>query len=278
LDLARALESLFRGAERASEAAARSEMASALPRASAKLGLLLRVERLALSRDPAGATSVELAVRLTPAGIRAFAPRYAAFLQKYATPMRASVAVSDGEGAAWWTLAADANLWTLRIRVRDGSLVPLEEPPDRRLPDTLRATGDFATQMGRFTVGARGIVAQVSLTRTDAEKALSARFLEEPDWQLPFLVETVLHRPLRYPFEDPGSEIAWALRESPSGMLFAGVYRARVRETWILRWLGGMMGHAVDEFRRGAEREADQYHRDCLLALRDDLVALAASP
>jgi hypothetical protein len=37
-----------------------------------------------------------------------------------------------------------------------------------------------------------------------------------------------------------------------------------------------MTGNAVDEFRRGAEREADMYHRECLLALRDDVVALAA--
>jgi hypothetical protein len=48
-----------------------------------------------------------------------------------------------------------------------------------------------------------------------------------------------------------------------------------VRETWILRWLGGMTSTAVDEFRRAAEAEADRFHRECLLALRDDLAALA---
>jgi hypothetical protein len=39
-----------------------------------------------------------------------------------------------------------------------------------------------------------------------------------------------------------------------------------------------MMGDAVGEFRGGAEQEADQYHRECLLALRDDLAALASHP
>ena len=277
-DLARALDALFRGAGRATEASARAEITSTLPRASAKLGLLLRMETLALSRDADGATSVHLAVRLAPAGIRGFAPRYAAFLEKYATPMRGSLVVSDAEGATWWTLAASDNLWTLRLRVRDGSLVPLDGPSDRRLPGALRATADFATHMGRFKVGARGIVAQLALTRTDAEKGLSARFLAEPDWQLPFLVETFLDSPLRYPFETPGSEIEWAVRQKPEGTVFTGLYRARVRETWILRWLGGMTGNAVDEFRRGAEREADLYNRECLLALRDDLGALGATP
>ena len=269
--LARALDALFRGAGQVTEASARAEIASALPRASARVGLLFRIERLALSRDANGATLVELSVRLTPSGIRGFAPHYAAFLDRYSTPVRTSVTVADPEGAAWWTLAGADNLWTARLRLRDGSLVPLDGPPNRRLPGALRATADFATRMGHFGVGIRGLVVQLALTRTDTEKGLSARFLEEPEWQLPFLVETILHSPLRYPFEPPGSEVALALRENAGGTVFAGLYRTRVRENWILRWLGGMTGNAVDEFRRGAEREADQYNRECLLALRDDL-------
>jgi hypothetical protein len=276
-DLARALDAVFRGAERATEASARAEIASALPRASAKLGLLLRLERLGLSPDANRATLVDLSVRLTPSGIRGFAPHYATFLDKYMTPMRTSVTVADPQGVPWWTLTVADNLWTARLRLRGGSLVPLDGPPDRRLPDALRATADFATQMGRFGVGMRGLVVQLALTRTAAEKGLSARLLEEPEWQLPFLVETILHSPLRYPFEPPGSEVGLALRESAGGTSFAGLYRTRVRETWILRWLGGMTGNAMDEFRRGAEREADQYNHECLLALRDDVVALAAA-
>jgi hypothetical protein len=277
-DLAGALDALFRGAERSTGASARAAIAGALPRASAKLGLLLRLETLTLRPDAHGATSVRLAVRLTPAGIRGFAPHYSAFLEKYARPMRGSLVVADSRGAAWWTLETADHLWTLRLRVRDGSLVPLEGPADRRLPGHLRAAADYATRMGRFKVGARRIAADLSLTRTPGEKGLSARFLEEPDWQLPFLVETLLDDPLRYPFEAPGSEIEWAARETPRGALLTGLYRARVRETWILRWLGGMVGNAVGEFRGGAEGEADQYHRECLLALRDDLAALGTSP
>ena len=37
-----------------------------------------------------------------------------------------------------------------------------------------------------------------------------------------------------------------------------------------------MTSTAVDDFRSGAEAEADRFHRECLLALRDDLGALAA--
>ena len=278
-ELAAALEALFRGAEASTEATARAAIAEAFPRASLRLGLILRLEALALQRDAHDATAVRLAVRLTPDGIQAVAPRYAAYIRKYATPIRMRLLVADPAGATWWSLEGSENLWTLRLRVRDGSLVPLDGPADRRVPPLLRATIDYRTRMGRFQVGASRLVAEVALTRTGVEKGFTARFLQEPDWQLPFLVEPLLHGPLRFPFEDSGSEAGWAAREVPEGGThLVRHYRARMRETWILRWLGGMTSSAVDEFRSGAEAEADRFNRECLLALRDDLVALAAAP
>lgn len=278
-DLAAALETLFRGAEASSEATARAAIAGALPRASSRLGLLLHLETLALQPDAHGATAVRVAVRLTPDGIQGVAPRYAAFVRKYATPIRMRLLVTDPAGATWWSLDTSDNLWTLRLRLRDGSLVPLEGPAGRRVPPLLRATIDYSTRMGRFNLGASRLVAEVALTGTGVEKGFSARFLREPDWKLPFLVEPLLRGPLRFPFEGSGSEAGWSARETPEGgTRFVRHYRARVRETWILRWLGGMTSNAVDEFRRGAEAEADRFHRECLLALRDDLAALAPAP
>jgi len=278
-DLAAALEALFRGAEGSSEATARAAIAEALPRAASRLGPLLHLETLALERDAQGATAVRVAVRLTPAGIRGFAPRYAAFLQTYATPIRMRLLVADPAGVAWWSLVASDNLWTLRLRLRDGSLAPLEGPADRRVPSLLRATIDYSTRMGRFTVGASRLVAEVALTSTGIEKGFSARFLQEPDWQLPFLAELLLDGPLRFPFEGPGSEAGWAARETPEGATrFVRHYRARVCETWILRWLGGMTSTAVNDFRSGAEAEADRFQREWLLALRDDIAAVSPAP
>ena len=272
-DLAGALDNLLHFAERSTEASARAAIAKVLPRASAQFGLLFRLETVSLQPDAQGATSVRVAVRLTPAGIGGFAPRHAAFLEKYAKPVKVSLIIADPAGVTWWTLEAADGLWTVRLRIRDGSLVPLEGLADRNLPGHLRARADVATRIGRFEVGAQRLAADLALTRTPVEKGFSARLLEEPDWRLPFLVETFLDSPLRYPFETPGSEVEWAIRETPDGNFLSRRYRARVRETWILRWLGGKVDGAVGDFRRGAEAEADLYHRACLLALRDDLVA-----
>ena len=276
-DLAGALDTLIHFAERSTEASGRAAIAKVLPRASAQFGLLFRLETVSLQPDAQGATSVRLAVRLTPAGIGGFAPRHAAFLEKHAKPVNVSLIIADPAGVTWWTLEATDGLWTVRLRIKDGGLVPLEGLADRGLPGRLRARADLATRIGRFEVGARRLTADLTLTRTPGEKAFSARLLEEPDWRLPFLVETFLDSPLRYPFETPGSEVEWAIRESPHGNFLIRRYRARVRETWILRWLGGKVDGAVGDFRRGAESEADLYHRACLLALRDDLVALDVS-
>ena len=213
-----------------------------------------------------------------PDGIRGVAPRYATFLERYIAPMRASLVVADPGGVKWWTIEAAERLWTLRLRVRNGYVVPLQGRADGQLPARLRVMADVATRFGRFGVGARRLVADVSLTRTLGEMGLLATFLEEPDWQLPLFVETMLDSPLRYPFEAPGSEVAWTILEAPGGNVLARRYRARVSDSWLLRWLSGMVNDAVGSFRDGAEREADRYHRACLLALRDDLAALDTTP
>jgi hypothetical protein len=272
-ELAAALDGVLRAAQRMDGATARSEVATAFPRARAALGELLRLETLTLARDALDATSVSLTLRIAPEGLRASAPRFASFLERYVAPIRARAVLSDATGAAWWTFEGASGLWSLHLRTRDGSLVPLEGDAARRMPDELRLRIDYATRMGRFGVGASGLLADVALTRTRVEKSFVLTFRNEPGWQLPFLVETLLGGPLRYPFEGPGSEAGWGVRETPSGTQLFRHYRLRVRETFVLRWLAGMTDRALGEFRAGAEVEAERYYARCLLAVRDDLVA-----
>lgn len=276
--LAAALDALLRGAEATDEARARAAVRAAFPRASAKLGELLRLERLGLARDPAGATRIELAVRVTPEGLRPGRPRFAAFVDQYFGPIRGRAEARDATGAAFWSFEVERHLWTLRLRVKGGSLVPLEGDDDRRVPARLAVTGDYATKMGRFGVAVKRLEADVDLTRGPTEKGFLAHFRRQPDWDLPFLVEPLLGAPLHYPFEGPGSEAGWAAVETGAGTSLVRRYRVRLAENWILRWLGGMTNRAVSAFRAGAEDEAESYYGECLLAVRDDLADLLAVP
>jgi hypothetical protein len=273
--LAASLDALVGAADSLDGASARAAVRRAFPRASPPLGRLLRLETLDLWRE-GGGTRVDVAVRLVPDSLAPTAPRLAEFVRRYLGPMRLHAVARDAASRDWWTLDASQGLWTLRLRVREGRLRPLQGPAEAGVPDELRVTADFATRMGRFGVGARRIAASLTLVRTPAEKGVVARFLEEPKWDLPFLVEPLLHGPLSHPFDAPGSEAGFSALEGPGGETrLVRQFRVRVRETWILRWLSGLTSGAMSDFRAGPEAELDEWARECLLAVRDDVAALA---
>jgi hypothetical protein len=270
-DLAAAMTVLFLAAERASVAEARYTIRQSLPRATGAFGRLLSLETLKLEAAGDGVTAVTLGIRLRPEGLRATAPRYAAYIDKYATPIRLKAVASDAAGLVWWEAEMHENLATLRYRVRNGDLAPLGASP-RPLPDRLRLRTDYSTKAGRFRMGVVGLDADLSLLREPHEKGFVASFVRPPDWQLPFLIEPFLRGSLRFPFEGDGSFIAFSVRDEPGEPTrLVYEYRLPVRESWIVRWMGGLSAAAVDEFRRGAEAEADRFSGECLLALRDDL-------
>jgi hypothetical protein len=274
-ELSAALDALLRGAEASDGPSARQALIRGFPRSAAPLGRLLRIETLALAPE-GDATRVELGVRLVPDALKPTAPRLASFVRRYFGPMRLRAVAADAAGRTWWTVDGGALLWTVRLRVRGGSLVPLQGPAEVRVPEQLRVLLDYETRMGRFHVGVKRLEAGLTLTRTPAEKGFVLRFLREPEWELPFLVETVLGGPLRHPFEAPGSEAGWWARDQDRGpTLLVRRYRARVRESFVLRWFGGLTDQALSEFRSGAEAEYDAWAGDCLVSIRDDLVALA---
>lgn len=273
-DVADALTALLRGAEEFPPEQVRARAREAFPRATVAFSRLYDLETLELTPEE-GVTAAHLGIRLRPERLRETAPRYAAFLEKVARPMEAKATLRDDTGAPWWQIELDELLWTFRFRVRDGSLVPLEGAADRRMPDHLQLVVDFSTKKGLFTLGVRGLVADVLLTRTPLEKGYTADYRLRPEWRLPFFVKPFLSGSLRYPFEGPGSSSSFALRRSPAGTTeLSRDYRIRVRESWIFKWMGGLGSSMMTDFRKGAETESDRYARQCLSALRDDVVAL----
>jgi len=273
--LSRATTHLFRSAEGTTGVEAREEARRTFPRSARAFSRLFELETLDLTPHAGGVTAIVLGIRLMPERIRATAPRYAAWLEKHTAPMRGKITASDASGSTWWTFEVGELHWILRLRVKDGQLVPLDGPADRRLPDTLLVTLDYSTKAGIFTVGLRNLVAEVTLTRRGDEKGYTIHFRREPEWRLPFIVKPLLRASLRYPFEGPGSWTSFAVRQSTYGPTeLVRDFGTRVRESWIVRWIGGAGNTAVSVFRKGAESESDRYSRECLYALRDDVVSL----
>lgn len=276
LGLTRAADALLALAEAADLRDARDPVRAALPRTTAALGRVLSLDRLTLGPREAGARLVEAGASLHPEWLEQRLPRYAEFLKGHVASMRLGVAVDDAAETPFWQADLRDGRLSLRLRVGDGALAPLLGPP-RRLGDACRVRLAITMKSGLFRVGFEDLHGEVVVERGPHRAGFLARFAREPDWKLPFFVEPFMRGPLRRPFEGPGALLGYELRDgsAPGASATASrSYRLDVKESWIVRWLGGNVGGAVADFRRGAEREADVFTREALLALRDDLRSL----
>jgi len=273
MDLTAAFRALLRGAE-AAPGDARPRVTAAMPRSARALGRLYDLEALAVSPEADGTARVEMAIRQRPDRLKAEAPKFAAYLARRSAGLRFRAVATIPDGRALWSLETEDDRSRLRLRIRDGHLVPLEgtssDPAGR-----LRVTVDYSFKAGLFRVGLKGLVADVE-PAGGADLEVTARFVEQPDWRIPFLVEPFVLGSLRYPFEAPGSSFSLAMRQDDErGSLLVSDSRLQVRESWIIRWLGGISSTALVEL-RAAEAEADRYSLECLTAVRDDVAALVA--
>lgn len=272
--LARALGQALLALEGLDEAEARTRWREALPRTGAALGRLFSLDVLQLQHDAQGGTLATLTATLHPTGIAPAFPRYAHYLATYGPVMRLRATASDATGAAWWDLDFADGRFALRLRLHGGELAPLQGIP-RPIPGSLRVRTGFSTKMGMLRVGFRALDAEVLLVRDSHEKGFAARFRTSPDWQLPFLAEQLVGSSLRRPFQDEGALLAYSLRDAEGReTLLVRDYRIAVKESWVVRWLGGLTG-TVEEFRQNAEAEADRFTAEVLQALREDVLELA---
>ena len=179
--------------------------------------------------------------------------------------------------ARLFNVALDQNRLTAAFRVHHGDLATLEGPP-RPLPDRLRVRMDLSTKSGLFRVGVEDLEAAAALTVTPEERTIALAFQQEPHWLLPLLVHPFLRSSLRRPFQAGGARLAYALHAGEEQTTITREYSLVVKESWIVRWLGGFVGGAVSDFRRSAEAESDRFTSEGLAALRDDVVEIVLSP
>ena len=274
-DLSRFSSALLRGAGSSPPGEAAALLRSELPRTAAALGRLMSLDSLLLRKDAFGCTEVAVEASLHPNDIRAFAPLYARYLDDVLMGTRFEATATDSMGGSWWHAKFWNGRMALRLRTQDGHMVPLSGPP-RPMPDSVQVTSAGSSKTGIFRSGYHGLVFNLEFSSAPGEKSLCARFPKAPEWDLPFLVPLLLRGALNRPFEGDGAALAFALEETPGeGTVVKRRYRIAVRETWIIRWMGGYVAGAVNEYRRG-EEEADRFTAEALFALRDDVLALLA--
>ena len=244
----------------------------AFPRTTAALGRVYSLDSLRTLRDAEGATTLSAVATVHPERLRETFPHLSRYIERYNLPSRMRFVLTDASGARWLEASSEKGVLRLRLRAREGRLLPLGEAA-RAMPDTLQLKASVHARVMLFDVGFDELVGDVVLRRAPDERGFEVRFPREPEWALPPMMGHLVAEPLRRPFADGGALLSVALRDGTEGgqSLLVRDSRIAVRESAIVRWLGTLGGTAMGDFAGQTEREQNRFVADLFNALQDDL-------
>lgn len=257
-----------------SSAAIRADYSTSFPRTAAALGRLFTIDTLNATPDNDGATTFDIAIRLTPDILKATMPHYAAYIDKYFSKGKYRIILTDKTGARWFDAWAANYYMHFKVRSKGGHFAPLEGAV-RQMPEALTIRVDMTMKILVFTVGWTEMVGDFDVINTPHERGWSMRFDKEPNWTLPPTVRYLLKAPLRRPFQGQGIPVRVSIRDNPGSMTLLNRREGLVvQESGILRFLNRLSGTAVGDFLGPSEREANRFNADAFRALRIDVAAL----
>jgi hypothetical protein len=264
--------------ERADTGGIRSDIRTAFPNSAREWGRLFSLERIESTRDQSGAWTQRHIIVLHPDAAAKTYPEFGKWLREYVSPLRIRMRLHDGT-RTWFDGVVRNDSMILRLRSRDGRLVPLEGGL-AEMPDVLTIETDFSAKLSVFRVGFSALRGQFTTVRQANERGWSLRFTSDPEWDLPPLAERMLRTPLRRPFAGSGSAFRITAIASPGT---AQTFLTRritvpVQESAILRFLSRLANTGVDSYVEGADRETNQWLSAAFAALRDDSRAVLNTP
>lgn len=257
-----------------SAAAIRANYTTNFPRTTASLGRLFTIDTLRATTDADGATTFDLAIRLTPEILKGWMPHYAEYIDKYISKGKYRITLTDKSGGRWFDANAANYYMHFKVRSKDGHFAPLEGGI-RAMPESLTIHIDMTMKILLFTVGWSNMTGDFDVINTAHERGWQMRFATEPDWRLPPTVGYLLKSPLRRPFQGPGIPVRISIRDTPGAQTLLNRRGSLVvQESGILKFLNRLSGTAVGDFLGPSEREANRFNADAFRALRADIAAL----
>jgi len=268
------LAAALAGGEGKSAAAIRADYTTSFPRTVAALGRLFSIDTLRATPDSDGATTYDIAIRLTPEILKASMPHYAAYVDKYFSKGKYRITLTDKTGARWFDARAADYYMHFKMRSKGGHFAPLEGAV-RPMPELLTIQVDMSMKIAIFTVGWTNMIGEFEVINTPHERGWSMHFAKEPEWHLPPTVGTLLKSSLRRPFQNPGIPVRVSIRDNPGAQTILNRRGTLVvQESGILRFLNRLSGTAVGDFLGPSEREANRFNADAFRALRIDVATL----
>jgi hypothetical protein len=256
----------------------RADVHTALPRTSAALGRLFVLDSARSTPLADGSHVVNLRVVVDAKRIEPTMPAFSEYVKKYVRPARLVLQLGDGAGAKWLDARLRDGVLALRFRTRDGHLLALDGPA-RPLPDSALLEVEAYERFFIFDVGVSEMMGDFHMVRAPTVRGWAMSFRKAPRWHLPLAVRHLIAGPLDRPFQSDGIVFNVVLRDDGAQTLLVRQLDVSVKESAIVRWLGGLGSHAMEDFAGRAEVEENRFLADALLALRADLVtALGGSP
>jgi hypothetical protein len=197
---------------------------------------------------------------------------FADYLDKNVLPGRRTKELGAGRGARWLTFAMDDGIFRFHFRTRDGRLLAIDGPA-RPMPDSVTVDASAFERFLIFDVGVSKMSGDFVMVRSAHERGWAMRFHKTPKWHLPLAVKHLISGALNRPFEQSGMLFRIALRDDGAQTVLARRFDVAVKESAIVRWLGGLGSRAMEDFVGRAEVEENRFLADALLALRADVVA-----
>jgi hypothetical protein len=249
----------------------RADVHAALPRTSAALGRLFVLDSARSTALADGSSVVDLRVVVDANRAEPAMPAFAEYVRKYVRPGRLVFQLGDGRGAHWFDGRLSDGVLSIRFRTRDGHLLAIEGPA-RPLPDSAEVLAEAYERFFIFDVGVSEMMGELYQVRTPTQRGWAMRFRRAPRWHLPLAVRHLIAGPLDRPFQNDGIVFNVLLRDDGQQTLLVRQLDVSVKESAIVRWLGGLGSHAMDDFAGRAEVEENRFLADALLALRADVV------
>jgi hypothetical protein len=273
-DASRIISRWLTSSEGHSGAELRTEIHTALPRATQAFGKLFKIDTLISVRDAAGGNTVYLKLHLTTDSIRHTLPHYAAYLDKYINRIKLRLTLLDSHGGRWFEAAMHNGDIIIRLRSHDGHFAPLEGAITQ-MPDTLTLKLDVTAKIHLFTVGVNNLTGEWVNLQSEHERGWALRFTKEPDWTLPPTVGFLIRSPLRRPFQGAGTQFRLTIHDTPGHQtLISRRGTTTVQESAILRFLGHLGGTALGDFVSIAEEEENRFNASAFSALQEDMDAI----
>jgi hypothetical protein len=238
---------------------------------AAAMGTVFTLDSLSPSRLADGSTAVTVGIAINSAPLRRRLPAFAEYLRKYVEPTTYHAVIADRAAVPFIDIAQRDRYRTIRVRTRNGKLVPLSGPA-RPIPDSLLVIADFRAKVKIFHVGFHDLVMELVNERRDRQRSWVVTAHREPKWDLPLVTARLLRAPLRRPFLGEGALFRIGVRTGDDGepTVIMRNSHLTVQESGILNFLNSLGNTAMSDFEGAVEREENAWLRELFLALRDD--------